>query len=108
VSDSEKKRLADAAADDRAPAFPGDCADTFDALPKAAPGEYGSWAGCKAKGPGDVTPEEFAEMAASLARRIPWARASRFAHVLTADGVATVDLDGLEAEFAQAIEEMKR
>lgn len=119
MSDSEKKRLADAAADDRAPAFPGDCADTFDALPKAAPDEFGSWAKGKTQTLRDVfpTPEAFKVAADRFAQTMPHAgcidavltaRGPRFVGVLTEDGVAMVDTVALEAEFARAIEEMKR
>lgn len=93
--------------------------DIFDALPKSAPDEWGSWGKAKPMGFRDVfpTPEAFKAAAERFARTMPHAgpidamlaaRGPRFVGVLTEDGVAMVDLVGLEAEFARALEEMKR
>ena len=86
--------------------------DIFDALPKSAPDEYGSWAKGKTQTLRDAfpTPEAFRAAADRFAASGGGAiDTRRTIAVLTADGdVATVNLDGLEAELARAIEEMKR
>lgn len=91
----------------------------FDAMPKSTPDEYGSWDKGKTQTLRDVfpTPEAFRAAAERFVRTMPHtgsidaaltARGPRFVGVLTEDGVAMVDTLGLEAEFARAIEEMKR